>query len=291
MIQNALYIDHGNPATFLSPTSLFSLALVMGWYVWVPLYYFILWNPVTRQSKKFDLDPNNLLNSSENCRVSWGFGYVSSIDDYKIVRIIDLPRTLEITVHVFSLKSNTWRRIDPKLHQHVLGAKIVPENHYSVQTNRGVLCDEKVHWITANTSCGDRRLIAFDLAREMFERNCDVGNKFICVVQGRLSSFTANMRDDVGIRQCNTRSGEAGGEYVRISRNVHLQDCMDLIDFSRNGKFFVHEAYCAGGIGLVDISATRITYKQLVRFEENGYIQFTTYVPTLVAVCSASMSQ
>ncbi|KAL9240528.1 hypothetical protein vseg_014735 [Gypsophila vaccaria] len=255
------------------------------------LYDFILWNPVTGRSKKFDSDPDNLLNSSTDCRVSWGFGYVASVDDYKVVRIIESPITSEIMVHVFTLKSNCWRRIDPKLHQHVLGGNIVPGSHYSVQTNRGVLCDETVHWISANKSCGDRRLIAFDLVKETFERNNDVGNKFICVMRGCLSSFSANMRGDVSTRSCNRRSDEADENRIRISRNVHLGECMDLIDFSRNGKFFVHQRYCGGGIGLVDTSATPITYNRLVSFAETkGYIHFTTYVPTLVAVCSESPS-
>ncbi|KAK9724784.1 hypothetical protein RND81_05G098000 [Saponaria officinalis] len=78
---------------------------------WGSLYDFILWNPVTRRSKKFDSDPDNRLNLSTICRVSWGFAYVASIDDYKIVRIVELPRTREIMVHVFSMKSNSWRRI------------------------------------------------------------------------------------------------------------------------------------------------------------------------------------
>uniref|UniRef100_A0A803N197 F-box domain-containing protein n=1 Tax=Chenopodium quinoa TaxID=63459 RepID=A0A803N197_CHEQI len=49
--------------------------------------FFVLWNPVIGKFRKyFDDELEGYL--SIPFRVSWGFGYVSNVDDYKVIRII-----------------------------------------------------------------------------------------------------------------------------------------------------------------------------------------------------------
>ncbi|XP_074284081.1 uncharacterized protein LOC141608638 [Silene latifolia] len=52
---------------------------------------FIIWNPITREFYKYK-DPEIAKFTREDCRVTWGFGYVSAVDDYKIVRITEYAK-------------------------------------------------------------------------------------------------------------------------------------------------------------------------------------------------------
>ncbi|KAK9724796.1 hypothetical protein RND81_05G099100 [Saponaria officinalis] len=262
------------------------------------LYDFILWNPVIGRSKKFDSDPDNMLNPSTICRASWGFGYVASIDDYKVVRIIELPLSLEIMVHVFSMKSNSWRRIDPREYDHVLSlrsfksAVIISGQHYIFHTNRGVVCDERVNWIVAKAEVWGIRVVSFDMVNETFEtyHNVELStrevywDKFLCVMRGCFSIYGANMRDDayISMYKC-PREGYQRKESIRLFRDLRLDSCTDLIDLSRDGKFLVQKDDAE--IGMVDSSLRPMIYKRLIKFNETGRISsmyLTRHVPSLV---------
>ncbi|KAK9724788.1 hypothetical protein RND81_05G098400 [Saponaria officinalis] len=137
----------------------------------------------------------------------------SSIDDYKIVRIVELPRTREIMVHVFPMKSNSWRRIDPREYEHVLSMRplenrlIIYGYCYLFHTNRGVVCDERVNWIVARLDENGKCVISFDLVNETFEIYDNLEppspemywNKFVCVVRGCLSICGVSMRGGVSV--------------------------------------------------------------------------------------------
>ena len=55
---------------------------------------------------------------------AWGLVYASSVDDYKLVRILELPKTHEIMVHTFSLRTNEWRRIGKEMYTHLFSLSI-----------------------------------------------------------------------------------------------------------------------------------------------------------------------
>ncbi|KAK6147936.1 hypothetical protein DH2020_018848 [Rehmannia glutinosa] len=72
-----------------------------------------LWNPSTR--KHFQVPQLHLPDEVETW--SWGFGYDSNSDDYKVVMIVACSKQLaldgtdKLTVYVYSLKSGLWERI------------------------------------------------------------------------------------------------------------------------------------------------------------------------------------
>uniref|UniRef100_A0A803L7S3 F-box associated beta-propeller type 1 domain-containing protein n=1 Tax=Chenopodium quinoa TaxID=63459 RepID=A0A803L7S3_CHEQI len=176
-------------------------------------FFFILWNPITGRFKKY-LDPDLLLDSP--CRVSWGFGYVSSIDDYKIVRILELNDYREIWVHVFSLKSKKWTRISDELYKDIFSLKTNEHeeigfdhseepirNPYAFHSRQGILVNETLYWIVSEVDDFGRKIIAFDLALEMFDSPGDLDlvsntayrDKFLCVMGRWTGKFYVLLED------------------------------------------------------------------------------------------------
>ncbi|XP_074283640.1 F-box/kelch-repeat protein At3g23880-like [Silene latifolia] len=83
--------------------------------------YFIIWNPATRKLHKYaSYGYLECFNEEQYFFVAPGFGYVSSVNDYKYVRILKVLSYIgegeysstNSIVHIFSLKENKWRKID-----------------------------------------------------------------------------------------------------------------------------------------------------------------------------------
>ncbi|KAH7836169.1 hypothetical protein Vadar_033346 [Vaccinium darrowii] len=71
---------------------------------------FILWNPTIKESKELPSPP---FAPSYGDLCFKGFGYNSSIDDYKVVRAPSAnANPNQLRVEVFSLKANSWTRIE-----------------------------------------------------------------------------------------------------------------------------------------------------------------------------------
>ncbi|KAH9626652.1 hypothetical protein KSS87_004653 [Heliosperma pusillum] len=67
---------------------------------------FYVWNPVTRQCREIE-NPDG-----EAFALDYGFGYASSIDDYKIVALFSPRKHGFGDLYVFSLRTGKWKRID-----------------------------------------------------------------------------------------------------------------------------------------------------------------------------------
>ncbi|XP_059313387.1 F-box/kelch-repeat protein At3g23880-like isoform X1 [Lycium ferocissimum] len=111
-----------------------------------------IWNPSIRRYKKL---PNYRLNYDEEEEepgdFKFGFGYDELQDDYKVVGAFPIYRYIalcRVEVKIYSLRSNSWRRIgdfqDRELKDH--SAKFV---------------NGKLHWLDRG-----RNIISFDLADE-----------------------------------------------------------------------------------------------------------------------------
>ncbi|KAI8002255.1 F-box/kelch-repeat protein [Camellia lanceoleosa] len=121
-----------------------------------------LLNPSTRQSRK--LPKSSFSVNSEYCFDSYGFGYDSSRDDYKVVRISHHDYDYEVDcadniVSVYNLSTDSWRRIGDS-----------PFDHSRDDPSPGILLDGALHWVTtsvvgSNTSCV---IASLDLADETF---------------------------------------------------------------------------------------------------------------------------
>ncbi|KAI3706267.1 hypothetical protein L6452_23884 [Arctium lappa] len=85
----------------------------------------------------------------------WGFGYDSSIDDYKV--IIGFRKGDDLTCfQVLTLKSNVW--------------KFIGEVNYTFISRIGILCNGALHWVVKCTSPQNNKnvILSFHISKEEF---------------------------------------------------------------------------------------------------------------------------
>ncbi|GJW26327.1 F-box protein CPR1-like protein [Tanacetum coccineum] len=113
-------------------------------------------NPSTREVKEL-LTPGICIRNRHDRRdLCWGFGYDSSIDDYKVV--IGVSVYVEgnnlTRFHLLTLKSNIW--------------KLIGEVKYISYSNFGSLCNGSLHWLMYDPLTKKMVIISFDLSQEKF---------------------------------------------------------------------------------------------------------------------------
>ncbi|CAO2830095.1 unnamed protein product [Amaranthus hypochondriacus] len=260
---------------------------------------FILWNPLTGQFRKYS-DPDFSVNSIGVFRISWGFGYVSLTDDYKIVRVLELSDGLLIKVHVFSLKLNKWTRIDDELYHDILSSRkwVEFENDgnrfrrcYVFHSRQGILVNETLYWIIYDSSTWGMGIIAFDLALETFDTIVDLEwiskepywDKFLCLMGGCLSKCGVNICDDVYI---NMLKGPRKVDSIRLFRDLRLSSCQSVVGFNRTGKFFMLLENST--IVLVDPRSQPMKVIPVVTFKGFGKSRISTFAPSLISPYNAA---
>ncbi|GKE40597.1 putative F-box domain-containing protein [Tanacetum coccineum] len=106
---------------------------------------FLVVNPSTREVKELRHPPrayNHSLNVS-------GFGYDSSIDDYKVV-IGYWNEDRKYVFEVLTFKSNVWR-------------SVAVESGYDYLLGNGILCNGAIHWFRND----EQVIVSFDLSKEV----------------------------------------------------------------------------------------------------------------------------
>nr|XP_043633522.1 F-box/kelch-repeat protein At3g06240-like [Erigeron canadensis] len=113
-------------------------------------------NPWTREVKLLP-PPLYFTRSSTSC---WGFGYDSSIDDYKVIVGCTRNEKDHTRFYVFSLKSNVWRLIDRVMYMLYLGSG-----------KSGILCDGGLHWLMRSSYRENEKIVilSLDLSSEEFK--------------------------------------------------------------------------------------------------------------------------
>ncbi|KAH9603615.1 hypothetical protein KSS87_015991, partial [Heliosperma pusillum] len=247
------------------------------------LGYLIIWNPVINQWIKF------VCPMLECCKNStWGFGYVSCIDDYKVVRMSESKvNPNEILVHVLSLRTEIWKQVyDEKLCKYCLrGASL----------SAGLLIDETLYWIMYRQG-GDyeQDVLGFDLGFEQFNmvQNLVQGDsylgwvRFLCCMGGCLSMSRVTNRGNVSISMLK-QSGQV--DYIGVYRDLDLGLCCSAVGFTRDGKFFIQLG--ERELGLVDPNCSPKKYTTLFKFKGEGFIDIKSYIPSLVSPSSVSGMQ
>ncbi|KAL3506367.1 hypothetical protein ACH5RR_031749 [Cinchona calisaya] len=118
----------------------------------------VLWNPSTRKSKQLPYSPNH----GNHGYFAYGFGYDESHDDYKVVEICNIcyqPFSFETPVNVYSLVTNSWRRI-----QDYLGPFVSPRSC--------VFMNNALHWPVARSNHDKvtRSILSFNMAEETYQQ-------------------------------------------------------------------------------------------------------------------------
>ncbi|XP_074284065.1 F-box protein CPR1-like [Silene latifolia] len=259
--------------------------------------YLILWNPATRKLHKYESDCylKHMDDDGRRAFVARGFGYASSVDDYKYVRILSGNKRNTIIVHIFSVRENKWRKFD-------FDCDFDPQG-------RAMLIDEKLYWESLRLRA-DRIVIgSFDLEVERFEIHefnledpdffFDTFNSLLGVMGDCLSKLVnskTNRSDTLmHILESPTRT-----KSICLPKGLLLDNCSQMIGFTKTGKIFV-----TGGFGsdvvrddrsnyqralqLLDIGRKPMQHSILMKF--NGLVNIAKYVPSFASPCPIELSK
>ncbi|XP_059643589.1 F-box protein CPR1-like isoform X2 [Cornus florida] len=124
-----------------------------------------LWNPATRKHQKLPVTPIEFPGGSGICEfIVYGFGYDSVSDDYKLVRVVqfyekDDDDSFDNEVKVYSLKSNTWRRVQDFPY------------YLPYKREHAMVVSGALHWLVSRrpeSDKADKFIAAFDLGVEEY---------------------------------------------------------------------------------------------------------------------------
>ncbi|PWA92215.1 F-box domain-containing protein [Artemisia annua] len=150
---------------------------------------FLVVNPSTHEVKELRNPPLEY----EFACVS-GFGYDSSIDDYKVVAgFLNESRT-NYVFKVLTLKSNVWR-------------SVAVESGYDNLDGNGILCNGAIHWTSFDQN-DEKVIVSFDLSKEVFKEipqpklgpsDWDLGTMKDCLCIFASPAYIYRDIEDIGI--------------------------------------------------------------------------------------------
>ncbi|XP_074284041.1 F-box/kelch-repeat protein At3g23880-like [Silene latifolia] len=242
--------------------------------------YLIIWNPATRKLHKY---PSHgyfkCPDEANNVSITCGFGYASSVDDYKFVGILSViegSTPTSIIVHVFSMRENRWRNIefghDPLF---IL--------------NLGMFVSDKLYWSAYSKQAG-YLFVRFDLVVERFDViNIDWDKSdFLGVMRGCLSKCKYS-EAFTGDRVLHIMEPPLIVKSIGLPKGLKLDCFSEMIGFTKTDKFFLTGSFSdetgdfpsRRTLGIVDTCTKPMQYRVLLRF--NKFINIVRYVPSLVS--------
>ncbi|KNA14217.1 hypothetical protein SOVF_109580 [Spinacia oleracea] len=150
----------------------------------------LLINPTTREIK--ELPSLGYARDPKTSSTTYGLGYDSVSDDYKVVMI-------SMCVDVYSVRNGTWKRVENSPYDHMIG-----------DCEPGVFIDGNIHWIASKASDDSFVIATFDLGKEKFREL-----PFPSLVDSEIKC-TCNYFDD----------DEEEIEHLAFSRLVTLEGCL-----------------------------------------------------------------
>ncbi|XP_074284103.1 F-box/kelch-repeat protein At3g23880-like [Silene latifolia] len=256
--------------------------------------YLILWNPATRKLHKYESDCylKHMDDDGRTAFVARGFGYASSVDDYKYVRILRFlggNKRNTIIVHIFSLRENKWRKID-------FDFDFDPEKFFP--QGRAMLIDEKLYWEALRLPGYSIVIVSFDLRVERFEIhefNLEVSDFFfnsLLGVMGECLSKWVNSRTNRGDKLMHIFESPTRTKSICLPKGLLLDNCSQMIGFTKTGKIFVTGGFDSDvvrddrgnyrrALQLLDIGRKPMQHSILMNF--NGLVDIVKYVPSLAS--------
>ncbi|XP_074281683.1 F-box/kelch-repeat protein At3g23880-like isoform X2 [Silene latifolia] len=257
---------------------------------------FIVWNPITGEFCKY-LDPEISDFTTGGCMVTWGFGYVSAVDDYKFVRLCKKVFMESIRVHVYSTRFDKMKRIDNDTSDNFFGLKIAERLH-----RPGVLVNETVYWMGGVPPMLDglpRKILSFDLASEIFDifphlevstpsSTCDTDkdecfDELLCVANGCLSKYGRRVTSGEDVITVLKSPGEK--EEIVLSKN--LADWMydNLIGSAGGDKIFTqYYGDSALRLGVFDLTSQPLKHTLLMILDRGPKIEIVSYCASLISL-------
>ncbi|XP_026416033.1 F-box/kelch-repeat protein At3g06240-like [Papaver somniferum] len=219
----------------------------------------ILWNPSTKEYKEIMLPPVNLP------WPSYGFGYDSKFDDYKLVCIV------ENEVYVYTLRSNTWRTVNTIACGYL--------------ESTGLHLNGALHWIGA-TNKTIRDIVAFDISSEKF-MNLPIPDEILLLPKGSYCDLTVlgdslcivcgvfNDWVDIWVMQ-DYGVGESWTKLITTSQRSTIKPYWSL----KNGEILIQNPQ---GFVLYDQKNDRVRFLKFSGIDGFGYLQSQSYIESLVS--------
>nr|GFA97310.1 hypothetical protein [Tanacetum cinerariifolium] len=120
---------------------------------------FLVVYPSTREVKELISHPDD---SYRVLVYVSGFGYDSSIDDFKVVIGHRCNPNDHLRFFVLELKTNIWRPLKPNIWRW-----FVVESDYEYLEGNGILCNGELHWL--HRDIRNYVIVSFDLSKEVFK--------------------------------------------------------------------------------------------------------------------------
>ncbi|XP_074284062.1 F-box/kelch-repeat protein At3g23880-like [Silene latifolia] len=197
--------------------------------------YFIIWNPATGQMHKYKsnryIGDQDIVSAYgyDDLDIECGFGYASSIDDYKYVQVVSLPweKGGDTIVYLFSFRENKWRKIEFDY-----------KRLFSLY-GQAVLSNEKLYWGAFGTSY--YYIVSFDLVTERFDA---ITSPLVCL--GDMGGFLGECIYKVtftGDKLIHIVDSDAIVKSIDIPEDLSLDVYSHIVGFTRTGKW---QIFCYG---------------------------------------------
>ncbi|KAI3915214.1 hypothetical protein MKX01_035473 [Papaver californicum] len=149
-------------------------------------YVLMLWNPCTNECKRIP-NPPGASKDQDRIYVEYGFGYDYQIEDFKVVCLADSLEKIGCEVHVYTLKSNSWRGLN--------GVEKYDFDDAGKFDMARMPVNGSLHWIVyggVREFRSDHFILCFDIEKEEFDKmplhildDAD-GPLILCVLGGSL---------------------------------------------------------------------------------------------------------
>jgi len=236
-------------------------------------YHFNVCNPIMGQCHQVS-DPLGNFGG----KLIYGFGFVSSKDDYRLFVGGLQRRSSENFVYVYSLRSKEWKKI---------GA--FDEGKFSILWGgRGVLVNETLHWDISQvwTSSFKKCICAFDLVDETFKYvplpKAFVGNGHYlefssCEMGGSLCLWAEGINGEVEMWVL--KQYGAWDSWMKLFKSDMMPGLGNFYGCTENGKVLAQTD--EGSLLLVDPGESLPKYTSLVK--DLGDIEIVSYVMSPVS--------
>ncbi|XP_074283789.1 F-box protein CPR1-like [Silene latifolia] len=239
--------------------------------------YFVLWNPATRKLHKYPSDGylKGIHDNVDRPFVASGFGYASSDDDYKYVRILGWGRKkLSNIAHIFSLRESKWRKIEF-------------EHHAVFPYGKSVLLDENLYWVSYSKLgsvivCFDLGLEKFDIIKLNSAAFSYLGVMGACLIESKYDGTDGGEKLKKIQMLGSTTTIE---KSIDLPKGIILDIESQMIGYTRTGSFFMtgtsNDQLGNIMLLLVDSSMKPMQCATLLNVHEP--INIARYVPSLVS--------
>ncbi|KAL6971097.1 hypothetical protein U1Q18_030779, partial [Sarracenia purpurea var. burkii] len=235
---------------------------------------FILWNLTTRDSRELPPPPSPSPDNTVK-----GFGCPSSLGDYMVVQAIPTGNPNQFTFEIFSLKDNSWRRIEGPREDILIWEKV------------GTFLNGALHWLGSSSDflSEKTRLVSFDLEDLEFQEmsmpyldNESVQFHSLAAINGCLSLLSCANDWDVGVWVMKEYGVSASWTRVLVLPRDDFEyfesGYLAPVCFTKNGEVIIN----VDGMTLVRYSPEEKTTKDLNNFNEDGF-EWLVYVESLVS--------